>query len=212
MSFINRKKNYKLAADLEGSKYESDVWAMIGTVLLWIYWPSFNAVLATDDAAFERAVVNTYISLLASTVCTFFVSTLVHGEKKLDMVHIQNATLSGGVAVGAIADLFIQPYGAIVIGSLTGTISTLGYHLLQPRLYRQLGLHDTCGVNNLHGMPGLISGFISIFMCYIAIPSDYHGLFLENRSMTTQALIQLAVIGITLFLAILGGLLTGKVA
>ncbi len=47
------------------------------------------------------------------------------------MVDLQNASLSGGVAVGAIADLYIEPYGAFVIGSITGAISCLGYHYLQ---------------------------------------------------------------------------------
>ena len=47
------------------------------------------------------------------------------------MVDLQNATLSGGVAVGAIADLMIQPYGAFLIGSFVGTISCLGYRVLQ---------------------------------------------------------------------------------
>ena len=53
--------------------------------------------------------------------------------KKLEMVDIQNATLSGGVAVGAIADLMIEPYGALLIGSITGTISCLGFRVLQVR-------------------------------------------------------------------------------
>ena len=47
------------------------------------------------------------------------------------MVDIQNATLSGGVAVGAVADLMIQPYGAFIAGTVCGIISTLGYRLLQ---------------------------------------------------------------------------------
>ena len=47
------------------------------------------------------------------------------------MVDIQNATLSGGVAVGAVADLMLQPYGAFIAGSLTGVISTLGFKKLQ---------------------------------------------------------------------------------
>ena len=47
------------------------------------------------------------------------------------MVDLQNATLSGGVAVGAIADLMIEPFGALLIGSITGTISCFGYRILQ---------------------------------------------------------------------------------
>ena len=44
---------------------------------------------------------------------------------------IQNATLSGGVAVGAIADLMLQPGGAFVMGSITGAASAFGYRVLQ---------------------------------------------------------------------------------
>ena len=38
---------------------------------------------------------------------TFKMSTLNRG-RKMDMVDLQNATLSGGVAVGAIADLMVH--------------------------------------------------------------------------------------------------------
>ena len=74
VSLVMRKRDYLAAESLEGSKYQSDVWAMIGTVILWIFWPSFNAILAGEDA-FHRAVMNTYISLLASTVSTFIITS-----------------------------------------------------------------------------------------------------------------------------------------
>ena len=52
-------------------------------------------------------------------------------KNKFDVVDFQNATLSGGVAVGAIADLMIQPGGAFIAGSLCGAVSTLGYRIMQ---------------------------------------------------------------------------------
>ena len=154
------------------------------------------------------------------------------------MVDLQNATLSGGVAVGAIADLMIQPYGAFLAGTFTGVISCLGYRLLQPYLFRKVGLHDTCGVNNLHGMPGLISGLLSIAACYFATENIYGpSLYMifphsapkegssqltalqnefpdlveagENRSMEYQALMQFAALAITLCLSTICGGLTG---
>ena len=54
------------------------------------------------------------------------------------MVDIANATLSGGVAVGAVADLMLQPYGAFLAGSLTGIVSTVGFRKLQELLNNKL--------------------------------------------------------------------------
>ena len=49
---------------------------MVGTVILWVYWPSFNALLANDDAM-HRAYINTYLSLIGSTVAAFIVSSFL---------------------------------------------------------------------------------------------------------------------------------------
>ena len=50
---------------------------------------------------------------------------------KMNIVDAQNACLSGGVAVGAIAHMMLQPYGAILIGSFAGILSTIGYQIIQ---------------------------------------------------------------------------------
>ena len=73
-------------------------------------------------------------------------------------VHIQNATLAGGVAVGSAANLNIAPAGALAIGIASGCLSTLGYAYSQPFLEKNIGLRDTCGVINLHAGPGIIGG------------------------------------------------------
>lgn len=53
---------------------------------------------------------------------------------------LQNASLSGGVAVGAAADMIIHTWGALFTGSVAGTISTLGYVFLSPFLEKYCGL------------------------------------------------------------------------
>jgi ammonium transporter Rh len=149
------------------------MFAMIGTLFLWLYWPSFNAATAKDEGQL-RAVINTYIAITASCITTFIASTIV-GKGKLNMVHIQNATLAGGVAVGAVADLNIQPFAAAIIGSLAGIVSTLGFQYSTKFLNRYVKLHDTCGIHNLHGVPGLVSGITSIIVAAVATRETYGG-------------------------------------
>merc|ERR1711898_46999 len=104
----------------------------------------------------HRVVINTVLALAACCVTAFFVDAYVRPENKFDMVSIQNATLAGGVAVGSSSDLVIQPWGAITIGFIAGLLSVIGYVYIQPALEKCMGLDDTCGVNNLHGMPGIM--------------------------------------------------------
>ena len=47
-------------SDKEGSSYNSDLFSMVGTVFLWVFWPSFNAGAAAEGDAQMRAIINTY--------------------------------------------------------------------------------------------------------------------------------------------------------
>uniref|UniRef100_A0A3B4B9S8 Ammonium transporter Rh type A n=1 Tax=Periophthalmus magnuspinnatus TaxID=409849 RepID=A0A3B4B9S8_9GOBI len=105
-----------------------------GTVFLWMFWPSFNSAIADPGFTQLTAVINTYLSLAACVLTAYAMSSLVEHKGKLDMVspkvHIQNATLAGGVAVGTCADMNIGPFGAMLIGFIAGIISTLGFKFL----------------------------------------------------------------------------------
>jgi len=128
---------------------------MIGTMFLWICWPSFNAALAAEGGQ-VRAVINTLLSLTTAVSAAVRVSDW-HGQGKIDMVIVQNSTLAGGVAMGTLADFFIYPFGAMLVGLFAGTLSALGFIYATPWL-RKRGLHDTCGIFNLHFMPGITGG------------------------------------------------------
>ena len=106
------------------------------------------------------------------------------------MVDMANAALAGGVAIGSVCDV-AAPAVAFGIGLLAGTVSVLGYVFLQPVLESKFKLVDTCGVHNLHGMPGLLGGLSA----FLVVPGI--------------AVAQFNGIMITLFIAVVGGLVAG---
>ncbi len=42
------------------------------------------------------------------------------------------------------------------------------FNVLQGFLERKIGLKDTCGINNLHGMPSLFGAFCSVVLSAIS--------------------------------------------
>ncbi|XP_060707488.1 ammonium transporter Rh type A-like isoform X1 [Hemiscyllium ocellatum] len=199
--------------DNEGSVYHSDLFAMIGTLFLWMFWPSFNSAIAENPDGQYRAIINTYFSLAACVLTAYALSSLVDKKGKLDMVHIQNATLAGGVAAGTSADMMIHPYGSLLIGFTAGIISTVGFKYLTPIFASKLNIHDTCGVHNLHGMPGILGGLAGIIASAMASENVYGaGLiqtFPAGRSGIEQAGYQAAGLGVSLGVALIGGTITG---
>lgn len=211
---ISDKKKLENNQANNSSNYNSDIFAMIGTIFLWIYWPSFNGALAVGNSQ-HRVVINTVLSLSNSCLTAFLISKLLRPRHKFNMIDIQNATLAGGVAVGSSADLVISPYGSLIIGLIAGLISVCGYIYLQPIL-EKYNIHDTCGVHNLHGIPGLIGGIGGAISASV-VPDNLYGDNISkifpgrgsNRNAAAQGLFQLAALTTTLSISILSGLLTG---
>lgn len=83
--------------------HTSYLFAMIGTLFLWMFWPSFNGALATGLTQ-TRVICSTVISLCASCMCCFLVSSLFNGGKFF-MNDIANASLAGGVIIGTYSAL-----------------------------------------------------------------------------------------------------------
>lgn len=166
----------------------SDRLSMLGSMVLWLFWPSF----ATAIVPFEempQTVTNTLLALCGATLATFFLSTLLH-KGKTSMVDMANAALAGGVAIGSTCNV-VGPTGAFTIGLLAGALSVLGYVFVTPMLESRAKTVDTCGVHNLHGLPGLLGGLSAILI----VPGI--------------AVSQLTGIGITLALALTGGMIAG---
>ncbi|XP_067878625.1 ammonium transporter Rh type B isoform X2 [Heterodontus francisci] len=154
----------------EGSVYHSDLFAMIGAIYLWMFWPSFNSAVTSLGSAQHRTALNTYYSLAACTLATFATSSIVNQEGKLDM----------------------------------------------PILDSKLKIQDTCGVHNLHGMPGILGGMVGAILASMATKEiygdglqDVFPLLEDTRSASQQGLYQALGLAVTLGFALIGGIIVG---
>ena len=195
----------KVSASNNAASRVSDVFSLVGTTLLWVYWPSFVGATETGDAKHEmHCLINTIMSLLGSTGAAFFLSQYLN-KGKFDAVHIQNSTLAGGVAIGATARLAMGPGVALMMGIGAGLISVLGYFYSSPYLERAFGLFDTCGVGNLHGYPSVFGGLMSILLVFLKSDAEF-----LNHAVGTQSIMQLLAVVATLVVAIVTGFFTGS--
>ncbi|MFZ4399575.1 MAG: hypothetical protein ACOYO1_06050 [Bacteroidales bacterium] len=167
----------------------SDRYSILGSMVLWVFWPSFCAALVPVEAI-PHTVVNVFLALCGSTLITYFLSFKIRG--KINIADIANATLAGGVGIGSTCD-HASHLTAILIGILAGAISTVGFAIVQNKQRKLIKSVDTCGVTNLHGLPGLMGGFAAIFVV--------NGLNVSS---------QLSGIFITIISALIFGFLTGK--
>jgi len=142
-----------------------DVFSLVGTLFLWVYWPSFVAGTTEPSSSGQQmAIVNTVMSLSASTISTFWLSSLLAKNGRYRPVDIQNATLAGGVAIGCTANMELSAFSAIMIGITAGLVSCFGFNCVQQWLEEHIGLHDTCGIHNLHAMPSVIGAIASVII------------------------------------------------
>ncbi|MCQ4575466.1 MAG: ammonium transporter [Candidatus Brocadiales bacterium] len=138
----------------------SDRFSMLGSMVLWLFWPSFCAGLVAADMVPFTAV-NVILSLCGATIATYFASVTLRG--KICIADIANAALAGGVAIGATCDHASHPM-AFIIGILAGALSTYGFAVIQDKLQGMVKGIDTCGVTNLHGWPGIFGGLVAVFV------------------------------------------------
>lgn len=213
--------------------YHSDLFSLIGTLFLWVYYPSFNGLLSTGSQSQNRAVINTLAAISASCVVTFGISALA-GKGKLNVLHVQHATIAGGIAIGSVADLRVQVYVSLIVGAVAGLVSTVGYQYIDPFLARVVKLHDTCSVQSLHGLPGLIAGIIGAIFAACSTYAEYKNELYtiyparvpilnsdefkdqniqtndgQGRSGLEQAGFQLIAIAITIGISVISGAITG---
>uniref|UniRef100_A0A3Q2P223 Rh blood group, D antigen n=1 Tax=Fundulus heteroclitus TaxID=8078 RepID=A0A3Q2P223_FUNHE len=134
---------------------KSGLFSMLGAVFLWMFWPSFNSVLA-DDQARLGAVCSTYLALAVSVVTAAALAVLSSPRGTLNPIQMQSCILAGGVAVGVSISVIQQPWEAMALGLAAAAISATGFRYLQTHMLTAFECHDTCTVLSTHGLPGLL--------------------------------------------------------
>ena len=188
---------------------QEELLSMLGTLFLFIYWPSFNArALDANSHAQQRAIMGTIFALCSSTIGTFFASSFCNTKsRKFRTIEVQNAVLSGGVAIGSVCNMVLSLGDCLLLGFIGGVVSTVGFSRLQPILTKW-GIYDACGVHNLHALPALIGGLASVVLCYT---KSYQHPETQLFAHINQATRQFWSICVTIVLAVVAGLLTGLV-
>ena len=77
----------------------SDRFAMLGSMVLWLFWPSFATALSPLEDM-PQVIANTLLALSGATIATYFLSYKLNGGKT-SMVDMANAALAGGVGIAA---------------------------------------------------------------------------------------------------------------
>ncbi len=184
---MTTKKEYETPIE---SDETSDRFSLLGSMVLWVFWPSFCAALVTIKDI-PMTIVNVILALCGSTLATYVASLKLRG--KVSVADIANAALAGGVAIGSTCNK-VPATHAFVIGILAGALSTVGFAVIQDRFQNAIKKIDTCGVLHLHGLPGLLGGCAAMFaVSGISIVDQSKGII------------------ITVVFAIAAGLVTGKV-
>lgn len=166
----------------------SNQFALLGSMILWLFWPSFTSAIVAPERVVLTAI-NTVFALCGATIATFIFSRIIRG--KIEIADIANAALAGGVAIGSACNM-ANPGLALLIGIAAGTLSTFGYAVIAPKVEKLIKGTDTCGVHNLHGMPGILGGLAAILI-------------------TGAAGVQILAIVVTVIIAFICGKITGVI-
>lgn len=193
LSWLLNYKEAKNNANFVASIHSNSS-ALIGTLFLWCFFPSFNSALAANGFTSHIAVLNTYFCLIGSVLGAYLISKVLH-KGKFHMEHILNATLVGGIVMGSGADILRDSFVAYITGGLAGILSALMFTYIS-RVQNKIGLVDVAGVLHTFGIPGIIGGLLSAI---------YRARYFDRGG------IQVAGTFISMAISLAGGLVVGIV-
>ncbi|XP_004082443.1 RH-like protein isoform X2 [Oryzias latipes] len=166
LTWILYRKGSEGGFEKEKFDKKSGLFSMLGSVFLWMFWPTFNSVLVDDRFPGRKlgAVYSTYLALAVSAVTAASVSVLSCPRGKLNLIQMQSCILAGGVAVGVSMSAVHQPWEAMAIGFAAAVLSATGFKYLKSHMLLAFHCHDTAAILSTHGLPGLLGWFAHLIL------------------------------------------------
>ncbi|NWV93257.1 RHL protein, partial [Machaerirhynchus nigripectus] len=192
--------------DKNRSTPKSDLFSMLGTVFVWVFWPSFNSILLYFK---KTAVLNTYFALAVSAVAAFMLSALTSKDGKFRMAHIHSAVLAGGVTISYTAASIQHPWIAMILGLLGSVITILGSHCLQRCFNPAFKLHDTSGVHFTFGLPAVLGAVAAVVLSVVEVGIDTQ--WNNLSSLGYMIFVDVGAFCQTISTALITGLITGLI-
>jgi len=156
-------------------RYQSNNYAILGSLFMFVTYPSFNCFWAPASLRVYVAV-NTFIAMISGGMFSFIWANYLYPEGP-EVMHLQDGILAAGVAASTPAGLFIPPFLMMIVGAGGTMVATLSFRYLQHSIQDQ----DTQGITSLHLMPGLWGAFVMFAITFAGIDNNW--LQLENSHM-----------------------------
>ncbi|XP_075883682.1 rh blood group, D antigen [Nelusetta ayraudi] len=204
LSWILHRDASEQGFEKEKADSQTGLFSMLGTVFLWMFWPSFNSVLVDDNPPGRKlgVVLSTYLALAASAVTAAAVSVLSSPKGKLNLIQMQSSILSGGVAVAVSMSAIELPWEAMTIGFTAAILSTVGARHLKAHMLLAYQCHDTCAILSTHGLSGFVGWAMQLVLQVIA--------FDDHATATRFAVFHISALFITTMLSLSMGIITGR--
>ncbi|NWY93619.1 RHD protein, partial [Loxia curvirostra] len=193
--------------DKNRSTPKSELFSVLGTVFVWVFWPSFNSILAGSEKM--KTVLSTYLALTVSAVAAFMLSALTSKDGKFRMADIRSAVLAGGVTVSYTAELIKHPWIAMILGLLGSVITILGSHCVQRCFNPALKLQDTSGVHFTFGLPAVLGAVAAVVLRVVARGTETQ--WNELSRLGYDAFVNIGAFCQTISTALVTGLVTGLI-
>jgi len=193
---LGRRKGFPQKAILPNNL----VMTIIGAGLLWVGWFGFNAgstIQSGLDTA--RALTMTQISAASGALTWIIIEAIIY--RKATSLGFVSGILAGLVVITPAAGV-VQPTGAIILGTLSAVAC---YYAL--RIKMKFGYDDSLDCFGIHGVG---SGLGVLLLCFFIRKSWMEDAAVAvggNWTPINQLMIQLAGIGATIALAVIGTVL-----